>query len=705
MVYSNDWGIFVRLFMLAAAISTSAQAQLANPDVKPTQEPKVETRFGITTNDPYRWMEVPARKADMVAYVRSLSDSTTAQLAKLPQRAAFAATLEEATRTGTRFTDVQAHGDKLFYRRLDPADRIAKLMVRDASGERLIFDPGAGGTNAAIGAWSIAPDGKTIAMHISEKGSERGAVRLIEVSTGREVSPRIEPVWGEFGVSWLSPTRMAYTKITAGGADPMLGMRAFVADLSGGGETPILGAGVANAPLVEPSEFPLLLKQTDSDWVLGGAFNARVDQRFFVARRSDLIAGKPRWQSLSTLADQVSNVALHGDNAYLMTSKGASYGRIERRNLKTGVVAAIATPPGMVLVDVLTAADGVYVTAQADGAARLLFAEHGAAALREIALPFESDIAGSATASDGRGIIIGLAGWTTAPRSYRAEGGRLTNLNLDSAGWDATKSFVVHRFEAVSADGTKVPLVVVQPSAAGPWPTILEGYGSYGYPTTTPWYNPFMLSWTSKGGAVAYCGTRGGNERGRDWHDGGRAANKPNAHADYIACAEKLIAVGVAKPGGIAATGTSAGGMLAPIAAQQRPELFGALLPRVAMLNASRLEGSANGPNQYSEMGDPSTAEGYRALIAEDAVVALERAKGIPDTLITIGLNDQRVAPWMGAKFAATARDRFGSKQLVLVRADSEAGHGVGSTRDVQIDEFADVFAFLADRLAANSLK
>lgn len=695
----------IRFLILALAVATSANAQLVNPPVTAKQEPKTETRFGITTSDPYRWMEDPARKDEMVAYVRSISDATTAQLAKLPRRAAFAATLQEANRTGTRFTDVQAYGDTLIYRRLGAADSVAKLMVRDAAGERLIIDPGAGGANAAIGAWSISPDGTKIAVHVSEKGSERGAVRFIDVATGRETSPRIEPVWGEFRVSWLSPTRIAFTKIMAKGADPMLGMRAFVADVGGGGEVAILGAGVAGAPEIDPSEFPVLLNQEGSDWVLGAAANARADQRFFVVRRSELMAGKPRWQPLSTLADRVSIVALQGDHAYLLTTKGASNGRIERRNLKTGITTPVATPPGLVLIDMIGTADGFYVIGQADGAGRLLYAPDAASALRDVPLPFESDIGGVAPAINGRGFILTLAGWTTAQRSYRAENGRLTPLGLDSGSWEAAKAFVVQRLEAVSADGTKVPLAVVQPRGTGPWPTILEGYGSYGYPSTTPWYNPSLLSWTGGGGAVAYCGTRGGNERGRDWHEGGRAANKPNAHADYIACAEKLIAMGIAKPGGIAATGTSAGGMLAPIAVQKRPELFGALLPRVAMLNTSRLEASANGANQFSEVGDPRTPEGYRALVAEDAVLALASAKGLPDTLITIGLNDQRVAPWMGAKFAATARDRFGAKQLVLVRADAEAGHGIGSTRDVQIDEFADVFAFLADRLAANTAK
>jgi prolyl oligopeptidase len=129
-----------------------------------------------------------------------------------------------------------------------------------------------------------------------------------------------------------------------------------------------------------------------------------------------------------------------------------------------------------------------------------------------------------------------------------------------------------------------------------------------------------------------------------------------------------------------------------------RPELFAALVPRVAFLNATRLAAAPNGANQFAEMGDPDTAAGYRGLVAQDAYLMLAEAKDIPDTLVTVGLNDKRVAPWFAAKFAARASQRFGRGRLVLVRADAEAGHGVGSARDLQIAEYADVLAFLRDR-------
>jgi prolyl oligopeptidase len=197
--------------------------------------------------------------------------------------------------------------------------------------------------------------------------------------------------------------------------------------------------------------------------------------------------------------------------------------------------------------------------------------------------------------------------------------------------------------------------------------------------------------------ARSFCGRASGGRAHRRTGTRPDGPRKPNAQADFIACAERLIEAGYATPKTLAASGTSAGGLLVPPAVLLRPELLAALAPRVAILNATRI-GRAQCANQFAEMGDPDTAAGYRGLASQDAYLMLGEAKDIPDTLITVGLNDKRVAPWFAAKFAARASMRFGLGRLVLVRADAEAGHGVGSARDLQIAEYADVLAFLRDR-------
>ena len=202
----------------------------------------------------------------------------------------------------------------------------------------------------------------------------------------------------------------------------------------------------------------------------------------------------------------------------------------------------------------------------------------------------------------------------------------MSSLGLASGTWPGAAAFSTLREDAVSADGTHVPMVVLLPRGgkpAHPVPTFLEGYAGYGVMTLSPWYSPNFLAWLDHGGAFAFCGTRGGGERGRAWHEGGRSANKPAAQADFIACAERLEAIGYREPAHARRDGTSAGGTLVPGAVLRRPELFSALLSRVAMVNVTRLEVAENGANQYAEFGDPRTEDGFKALVAQDAYLML----------------------------------------------------------------------------------
>lgn len=281
-----------------------------------------------------------------------------------------------------------------------------------------------------------------------------------------------------------------------------------------------------------------------------------------------------------------------------------------------------------------------------------------------------------------------------------AEGGVVREAGIGSATYAGAEKVEAIREEATSKDGTKVPLSIIVAKGAqraGKLPTFLEGYASYGIPET-PYYSSRLIAWAERGGVYAICGARGGGDKGRAWHEAGRSANKPNAHADLIACAERLIELKLTVPAHLAVSGTSAGGLLAPPVALKRPDLFKVVVPRVAISNATRLAAARNGPNQYAEMGDPTTEAGFNALLAQDGYLMADTATDSPDWFITVGLNDRRVEPWMAAKLAAKALARFGDKHLVFIRADAEAGHGIGSTRDQTIEEWADTFSFLLNR-------
>ena len=697
------------LFALALLASGAHAAPLTNAPAaaRPASEAFSETRYGQSLGDPYRWFEQDTRSAALTTWIKASSDHTVAELGALPERAEFAQTLEKTTRAGVRYSDVQSAGTALFYRRLDPADRVPKLVVRRGGVERVLLDPAAGTTEvAAIGNYSPSRDGRMVAVHVSKGGAETGETRFIDVATGKQLGAALGPIWGEFAVSWLDAKHVAYTRLASdpNNTDPMQNMQAAVTTAGQPGGTVVLGTTLAKGPAFDPQEFPLLLATPLSHWVVGLGAGARSDLRVMVARDRDLARGKPAWREIAGYADQVTGVAQVGDTLFSLSTQGTPNGAIFRRDLKLGAnaPATLALAQGeLVLTGLTTTADGLYVSAQRDGVSHLLYLAGGRGKPVEVALPIEGDLHDLGTDADGRSVTFGLNGWLTDAAFYRVTRGHPEPLGLASATWPGASAFSTLREDAVSADGTHVPMVVLLPKAGRPdhpLPTILEGYAGYGVMSVSPWYSPNFLAWLGHGGAFAFCGTRGGGERGRDWHEGGRGANKPNAQADFDACAERLNAIGISSPRTLTATGTSAGGTLVPGAVLRRPELFTALVSRVAMVNVSRLEAAENGANQYAEFGDPRTQEGFDALVKQDAYLMLQTAPAAPDMLVTIGLNDKRVAPWMGAKFAALAASRFGDKSLVLVRADTEAGHGIGSARDRLIAEWADTFAFAWNR-------
>jgi prolyl oligopeptidase len=694
--------VIMRIPMILVVLFSSAVAAAPVSIPPAPTTPFHETVFGTSIDDPYRWMEDPAKDAELVTWIKAASVVSTAQLNALPERPQLAETLDRAMRAGVRYSDLQSVGALLFFREQKPADRVPKLVVREAGHDRVLFDPEAGQAGvSAISNYSVSPDGMTVAVHVAKGGGEVGEMHFVDVSTGKESGVPLGPIWGEMQVAWLSSSVIAYTRMAeTSKGDPTQGMRTAVLTAGAAGPgTFVLGPGVEHSPHIDAVEFPFIGTSIVSDVVIGLGVGARADARVFVAEKASVAAAHPSWQTVAEYDDRVSHPAALGDYIYVISTRNAPNGEVLRRAVTAtslGKPEIVLPGSGLVLTDMTTARDGVYVQAQRDGIAHVLFLPHGSGPAREVKLPIDGDLSDLTTDLDGKSVTFGMNGWFTNTAFYRVAAGIVEPVGLTSDSWDGSIGASVVRDEATSADGTRVPMVIELPAGgkgAG-LPMILEGYGSYGINNIAPWYNPPALAWIAHGGAYAFCGTRGGNERGRSWHEDGREMNKPKAHADFIACAEELEAKGYTSPAMLVATGTSAGGTLAPPAVLKRPDLFAGLVSRVAMVNATRLAAAENGANQFAEFGNPATKAGFSALTGEDAYLMLDTAKDIPDTLVTVGLNDRRVSPWMGGKFAAKAAAKFGGHRTILVRADAEGGHGIGSARDRLVAEWADTLAF-----------
>lgn len=711
----------MKMWMLAAAaaIPAAAVAQASGgltnfPDI-PKAEPFSETVFGVKVDDPYRWMEKPERKADLENWVNASSLHTTTELAALPGRAQLLKDMETASRAADSVFYAQEAGGKLFYQKLTTDRNIPVLMVREGGKDRVLLDPMAGGdgkTPRAISNYSVSPDGKYVGIHIAEGGGETGSIRLYDVATGKPGDDVLTPIWGEFGVNWIDDKTILYTKIDpkmAAAGDQMKGMVAYlhIVGTPTSQDKPLLGAGAPdNGFKVDALQFPHVWADPTSPWVIATAGNARAEFPLAVGKLADVRTGNPKWLKLADYDDRINSADIVGDTLYYLTSKDDEKGEVRALDLKTGESLAqsrlVMKSDGKVLTNVIGTTSGLYVATTLPSAANeLWFIPKSGGAPVKVALPASQTITDVATTPDRKSTTFLMTGYTQNNSYYRVTAGKSAPLGLANVTLPAAKARTVVEEWATSADGTRVPLTIVYSGKrSGPAPTVIEAYGSYGV-SGSPGYSTNWLVWNQRGGVYAYCHIRGGGELGEGWHRAGMQANKVNSHNDLIACGERLVKLGYATPKTMGIFGASAGGLLVPMAAMKRPELFAAAVTRVGIVNPTRLAFANNGPNQFGEMGDPDNEAGFKALAAQDSTLLLPNAKGGTDFLFTVGLNDKRVDPWMSGKLIAMMRAKWGDQHLVLIRSDGKAGHGIGSTRDQALEERADIFAFFLNRFGA----
>lgn len=258
------------------------------------------------------------------------------------------------------------------------------------------------------------------------------------------------------------------------------------------------------------------------------------------------------------------------------------------------------------------------------------------------------------------------------------------------------EDLVVEEVTIPSHDSTLVPLSLIYREGTprdGSAPTILRGYGSYGM-SIEPYFVPSNLLWTTRGSIYAVAHVRGGGELGDAWHRAGKKSAKPNTWKDFIACAEYLIREKYTTNKKLAIAGGSAGGLLIGRAITERPDLFAAATSRVGLMNTARLEKMFGGPANTKEFGSSQDPEECKALLEMDAYLHIKDSTTYPATLVTTGMNDPRVNPWMPAKFAARLQAATTSDDPVLFSVNYQSGHGLASSKAKRTELWADIFSF-----------
>jgi prolyl oligopeptidase len=232
-------------------------------------------------------------------------------------------------------------------------------------------------------------------------------------------------------------------------------------------------------------------------------------------------------------------------------------------------------------------------------------------------------------------------------------------------------------------------------------PTLLYGYGGF-HISVGPTFKVEWLAWMERGGLLAVASLRGGGEYGRDWHEAGRLANKQNVFDDFAACARWLASSGWTRAERIGISGRSNGGLLVGASITQHPELFGAAVAEVGVMDMLRFHHFTIGWAWTSDYGSADDPDQFRWLRAYSPLHNIRDGEAYPPTLLTTGDHDDRVVPGHTFKFAAALQAAQGGDAPVLIRIDTDAGHGVGKPVSKLIDERADVLAFLDGCLSSS---
>lgn len=681
--------------------------------------PVVNDYFGTMVTDPYRYME-SLDNPEVAGWMKAQNEYTRRVLGRIPGRAELLARIKQLDESiPARVGEiVPLATGRYFYLKSLSKDSVFKLYMRDGASdsERLLVDPhgpsGVGPPDAINFFWP-SNDGRYVAYGISQGGSENAVLHILDTTTARDTGENIDRV--QFGevIGWLPDARsFIYNRLqklpaNAQEEDKEIKSRAYlhIVGTSPEHDTAVFGYGVSSIVKVEPADLSFVATFSDVPFAFGTLLHGSQNElTLYVAPIASIGKQNTPWRKIYDVDDDVTNLAVRGDDLWLLTHKNASRFKIIHTRLSNPDLshADVVVPPSEAVVTNLAAAqDALYVELRDGAVDRLLRIGYEAGSKPEpVTLPFEGSIELYPTDVRAPGVVFALTGWTRAERIYEYDPRTksVTDTRLRPTGlFDTPEDIESEEVKVRGQDGTLVPLSIVYRRGLrldGSNPVLLNGYGAYGS-SLDPFFDPTSLAWLEQGGVLAFAHVRGGGEYGNDWHTAGQKLTKPNTWRDFIACAKYLVEKKYTSPEHLAGEGASAGGILIGRAITERPDLFGAALIEVGFTDALRGELEESGPGDIPEWGTVKEPDGFKGLYEMSAYAHVKDGTQYPAVMLTAGRNDPRVAPWESAKMTARLQAATTSSKPILLRLEYEAGHGIGSTKTQVEQELADEWSFL----------
>ena len=668
------------------------------------REQVVDEYHGTKVADPYRWLE-DADTPQSRAWIAAQTELVEAYLGDIPARERIRARLTAVwnyerfgipTRVGTHYAYAKNAGLQ--------NQSVVYISPELGSDERVLIDPNGLSTDGtvALSGFSFTLDGTRLAYATSASGSDWMTWHVRDVASGEDL--RDEVRWSKFsGAAWLVDgsgfyyCRYAEPDASTAFKGENYGQMLFFHRV---------GTPQADDVLVyERSDhrdwnFGAVTSE-DGRWlILHVSHGSDPNNRVFV---KDLRAADGPVIELLPDSDAAYNyLGNDGERFYFRTTKAAPRGRVVALELQERTVVEIVAESDDALQSVSLFGDRLILEYLHDARSVVRrFDLHGTA-LGELALPGIGTASGFGGLRTAAETFFAYTSYTTPTSIYRCDTltGATSLVFAPTVPFDSD-AFASEQVFYTSKDGTMVPMIVTSRRDAPrdrTTPTILYGYGGFDI-SVTPAFSPAILVWLELGGAYAVPNIRGGGEYGEQWHRAGTKERKQNVFDDFIAAAEYLIANGYTSREKLAIAGGSNGGLLVGACMTQRPELFGAALPAVGVLDMLRFQKFTIGWAWTADYGSSDDADAFEYLYAYSPLHRIVPGTAYPATLITTADHDDRVFPAHSFKFAAELQAAQGGPAPILIRIETKAGHGAGKPTAKVIDEATDRYAFLVRAL------
>jgi prolyl oligopeptidase len=688
-------------------------AKMAYPETRRSDH--TDTYHGTVVADPYRWLE-DLNAPETRAWIGAQNTLTFNYLDNLPQSAALQRRLTELW----DYPKIHApfrRGDRYFQFRntgLQNQDVLYVMETPDGvptGGDRVLVDPNTlseDGTTALTGL-AVSKDGRWLAYATSASGSDWKTWHVRDIETGADLPDEI--VWSKFtNATWMPDNKSflygRYAAPAAGSeyAETNYNQRLYLHRLNTPQSDDVL---IYERPDHPTWSFDAVVTDDGSYLVLhvgeGTDRRNRVFYRRLEGKTPD--AGEAFTELIPDLEAAYEFLGNTGTTFYFRTNLDAPKGRIIAIDVAHPARDRWETlvPEGEdTLEEAIVAYDAFVTLYLHDAHHRLRRFDLTGADLGTIELPTLGALDSLHGRREHDELFFTFSSFTYPPTVYRYDCKSGTRTCIAQAKVDFNPDdYVTDQVFATSSDGTKVPLFVVHRrdwTKDGHNPTLLYGYGGFNIPIT-PGFQVERLVWLEMGGVLAVANLRGGGEYGEAWHQAGMIHNKQNVFDDFIACANYLIDTDITSTPKLAIEGRSNGGLLVGACLTQRPDLFGAALPTVGVMDMLRFHKFTIGWAWVSDYGSADDPEEFETLYDYSPVHNV-RPADYPPTLILTGDHDDRVMPAHSYKFAAALQATQQGDAPILIRIQTKTGHGAGKPTQLLIEERADMWAFLANALS-----